>query len=387
MQSIVLVGGGLAAANAAETLRDEGFTGSLTIVAGEPLLPYERPPLSKGVLQGTEEFAVWRDAPWYDERGIRVVTGTSATGIDLAARSVALASGDRLPYDALLLDTGATPRRPDVPGADRALVLRTRADQQRLGSALGDGVRMVIVGGGWIGLEAAASARQAGAEVTVLVRDDAPLAAVLGPELARHLMALHRGHGVDIRTGVTVRAITEYGVRTDDGELPADVVLAAIGVRPEVELARRAGLAVTDGIVADTGLRTSDPHVWAAGDVALAEHTTLGPVRIEHWDNAIRQGKLAARRMLGQEGTFDWQPYFFTDQFEFSMEYVGHAAPSDRVEIRGDLAGNEFIAYWLGDDGRTVTGAMNVGIWDVNDTLRDPIGTRVNPAELTALRG
>jgi 3-phenylpropionate/trans-cinnamate dioxygenase ferredoxin reductase subunit len=158
-------------------------------------------------------------------------------------------------------------------------------------------------------------------------------------------------------------------------------------VAPSTTLAEAAGLAVSDGVITDSSLRTSDPHVWAAGDLALGLNTALGPLRVEHWDNAIRQGKLAARAMLGHDVTYDWQPYFFTDQFEFSMEYVGHGSPSDTVEIRGDLDGNECIAYWLGGaDGRTVTAGMNVGIWDVNDTLRAMIGTSVNPDELTDLR-
>lgn len=387
MDSIVIIGGGLAAANAVETLRDEGFDGPLTLIAAEPVLPYERPPLSKDVLQGTAEFEVLHDAHWYDERATRVITGTAATAVDLAARTVTLADGTEVAYDKLLLATGAAPARPEVPGAERALVLRTHADEQLLRSRFAEGVRVAIIGGGWIGLEVAASARQSGAEVIVLVRGEAPLAGVLGPRLSEHLVALHRGHGVEVRTGVTVSAITEAGVLTDDGPVVADVVLAATGVTPSAALAEQAGLAVADGVVTDAALRTSDPQVWAAGDLALALHTTLGPIRIEHWDNAIRQGKLAARSMLGQNAAYDWQPYFFTDQFEFSMEYVGHGRPTDAVEVRGDLAANEFVAYWLGgDDGRTVTAGMNVGIWDVNDSLRDLIGTSVDPQQLTDLR-
>ncbi|HVK45939.1 MAG TPA: FAD-dependent oxidoreductase [Micropruina sp.] len=387
MDSIVIIGGGLAAANAVETLRDEGFDGPLTVVAAEPLLPYERPPLSKEVLQGRQPFEVLHDGSWYDERKVRVVTATEATAIEPAARTVTLDDGEELHYDKLLLATGAFPVRPDVPGAVHALLLRTRGDEQLLHSTFRDGAQVVIVGGGWIAMEVAASARQAGCDVTVLARGGTPLANVLGDEIAEHLVGLHRSHGVDVRTGVTVESITDSSVTTDDGDVVADVVLAATGVRPNTTLAERSGLGVADGIIADAGLRTSDPHVWVAGDGALALNTRLGPLRVEHWDNAIRQGKLAARSMLGLDAVYDWQPYFFTDQFEFSMEYVGHAAPSDTVEIRGDLAGNEFIAYWLGGtDGRTVTAGMNVGIWDVNDTLRAMIGTNVNPQELTDLR-
>ena len=387
MDSIVIIGGGLCAANAVETLRDEGFTGPLTVVAAEPLLPYERPPLSKDVLQGTAEFEVLHDAQWYAERDTRVITGQPATGLDLGGRTVTLADGTELHYDKLLLTTGAEPCRLEIPGAQRALVLRTRGDEQVLHAKVAGGARLVIIGGGWIALEVAASARQNGADVTVLVRGEAPLADVLGRQLSDHLVALQRAHGVDVRTSTTVTEITATGVETSDGPLAADVVLAAIGVAPSTTLAEAAGLAVSDGVITDSSLRTSDPHVWAAGDLALGLNTALGPLRVEHWDNAIRQGKLAARAMLGHDVTYDWQPYFFTDQFEFSMEYVGHGSPSDSVEIRGDLDGNEFIAYWLGGaDGRTVTAGMNVGIWDVNDTLRAMIGTSVNPDELTDLR-
>jgi 3-phenylpropionate/trans-cinnamate dioxygenase ferredoxin reductase component len=385
MNRIVVIGAGLTAANAVETLREEGYTGALTVVGAEPVLPYERPPLSKEVLQGAKEFTVLHDAQWYGERDVRVITDTEATAIDLAAQTVTLGTGESLGYDGLLYAAGAIPRLPDIPGADRALTLRTHADEQRLRSTFGEGVALAVIGGGWIGLEVAASARAAGVDVTVFSRG-LPLEKVLGSELAEHLVALHAQHGVAVRSDA-VEGIDDDGVRTSAGPVAADVVLAAVGVAPATELAETAGLAVTDGVVTDPSFRTSDPRVWAAGDAALVTHTTLGPLRVEHWDNAIRQGKAAARAMLGQDVVYDWQPYVFTDQFEFSMEYVGHSSPSDTVEIRGDLAENEFIAYWIGgDDGRTVTAGMNVGIWDVNDTLREMIGTTVNPAELSDLR-
>lgn len=382
MDRIVVIGAGLTAANAVETLREEGYAGELTVVGREPVLPYERPPLSKDVLQGAE-FEVLHDAAWYGERDVRVITGTEATAIDLAARTVTLATGEDMHYDGLLYAAGAQPRTLDVPGGDRALTLRTIADEQLLHSRFADGGRLVIVGGGWIGMEVAASARQDGMDVTVLSRDGLPLAHVLGREVAEHLAALHAGHGVEILTGVDTLEITDDGVTTSQGDLAADVVLAAVGAVPATALAEAAGLAVTDGVVTDTGFRTTDPNVWAAGDAALVTHTTLGPLRVEHWDNAIRQGKAAARAMLGQDVAYDWQPYFFTDQFELSMEYVGHSSPDDAVEIRGDLAENAFIAYWLGgEDGRTVTAGMNVGIWDVNDALREMVGTTVDPGQL-----
>lgn len=387
MDRIVVIGAGLAAANAVETLREEGYEGELTVVGAEPVLPYERPPLSKEVLQGAKEFEVLHEAQWYGERDVRVITDTEVAALDLQARTATLSTGETLRYDAALYATGAQPRTLDIPGGERALLLRTHADEQLLRSRFAEGTRLVTIGGGWIGLEVAASARQQGVDVTVLEHFPLPLENVLGREIAEHLRALQESHGVVIRTGVDALELTDDGVLTSEGEVAADVVLAAVGVTPRVGLAEAAGLAVGNGVIADTSFRTSDPHVWAAGDVALVTHATLGPLRVEHWDNAIRQGKAAARAMLGQDVRFDWQPYFFTDQFEFSMEYVGYSSPDDAVEIRGDMASNEFIAYWLGgDDGRTVTAGMNVGIWDVNDTLREMVGTSVDPGQLTDLR-
>jgi 3-phenylpropionate/trans-cinnamate dioxygenase ferredoxin reductase component len=383
MDDIVIVGAGLAAANAVETLRAEGYEGRLTLVGSEPLLPYERPQLSKERLKGAE-FALLHDAAWYAEHDAVARTSTTVTALDLAGGAVVLDGGERLRFDAVLLATGAAPRVPDLTGVEQALQLRTAADAERLLQAFEPGSRLVLVGGGWIGLEVAAAARGAGLEVTVLERGDLPLRRVLGPTLAGHLTQLHRDHGVDVRTGVTTTAITAGGVETSAGLVPADQVLVAVGAVPRITLAEAADLAVDGGIVVDERLRASDPRVLAAGDVALARHTTYGPLRVEHWDNAIRQGQLAARSMLGQDTVYDWAPYFFTDQFEFSMEYVGHSSPDDEVVVRGDLAANEFVAYWLRDG--VVTAGMNVNVWDVNDRLRELVGTRVDPAQLTDLR-
>jgi 3-phenylpropionate/trans-cinnamate dioxygenase ferredoxin reductase subunit len=383
MDDIVIVGAGLAAANAVETLRAEGYHGRLTLVGSEPLLPYERPQLSKDRLKGAE-FALLHDADWYAERDVVARTSTTATALDLAGATVTLDGGERLRFDAVLLATGAAPRVPDLTGVERALQLRTAADAERLLATFEPGRRLVLVGGGWIGLEVAAAARGAGLEVTVLERGDLPLRGVLGPTLAGHLTQLHRDHGVDVRTGVTTTAITADGVETSAGPVPADQVVVAVGAVPRPTLAESADLEVNGGIVVDERLRASDPRVFAAGDVALARHTAYGPLRVEHWDNAIRQGRLAARSMLGQDAVYDWEPYFFTDQFEFSMEYVGHGGPDDEVIVRGDLSTHEYVAYWLRDG--VVTAGMNVNVWDVNDRLRELVGTRVDPAQLTDLR-
>ncbi len=396
IERIVIIGGGLAAANAVETLRQEGFTGTVTVIGKEPHLPYERPPLSKSYLMGekTADDLPPHDAAWYDEHDVAVLTSTEATAIDPAARTVSLDSGAVLEYDALLVATGAEPRFPDLPGAEAAAYLRTKEDSDRLKQAFAVGGKAVMVGGGWIGLELAAAASAAGMEVTVLEMAPLPLGQVLGETVARYLVDLHTRHGVDIRTGVTVESIDTAdgrptGVVISDGSLPADLVVVAIGAAPATALAAAAGLEIADpgaggGIVVDEHLRSSDPRIWAAGDVANAVHTHLGALRVEHWDNAIRQGKAVARSMLGQDVAYDWQPYFYTDQFDFGMEYVGRGSAADDVEIRGSLESGEFIAYWL--DGDTVTAGMNVNIWDVNDKLREMVGTKVDRETLTDLR-
>ena len=386
-QSVVVIGAGLTAANAVETLRESGFEGSITIVGREPHPPYERPPLTKGYLTGADplESAFPHDSEWYDAQRIRLLSDTSAVGIDRKARTVALSTGETLPYDALLIATGASPRVPNLPGADTAFYVRTIDDSEKLKAAFEQGGRVAIVGGGWIGLEVAAAARGYGRDVTVLEQFDLPLGHILGTDIATYLRDLHVRNGVDVRTGVSVTAITPDGVTTSAGTVPADIVVVAVGVAPETGLAGDAGLEVDNGIVVDQHLRTSDPRILAAGDVANAFNTTLGTrLRVEHWDNAIRLGKLAGRVIAGEDASYDWQPYFYTDQFEFSMEYVGHAATDDEVVVRGALEDNEFIAYWL--DGTKVTAAMNVNIWDVNDRLREIVGTEVDPETLTDMR-
>ena len=382
----VIVGAGLAAAHAVETLRDGGYAEPVTVIGDEPELPYERPALSKSYLQGKAGDLHVHDSGWYAERDVDLRTGTRAVGIDRQARQVGLATGEPVPYEHLVLATGAQPRTLPIPGTDLPGVhtLRTRADSDRLRDALARDERWVIVGGGWIGLEVAAAARGAGRHVTVLEYGPLPLQRVLGDRLARHFRDLHVGNGVDLRTGVSVRAIetspSGLAVRVDDEVVGADTVVLAVGARPDTELAERAGLTVDGGIVADERLRTSDPRVLAAGDVVAAQNTALGRrLRVEHWDNAIRQGRLAAGTILDTGGTYDWQPYFFTDQYDLGMEYVGHADPTDRVVVRGDMAGGEFIAFWLA--GQRVTAAMNVNVWDVNDDLRRLVGRNV-PADL-----
>lgn len=384
MSGVVVVGGGLTGATVATTLREEGYDGPVTIVGAEPHAPYERPLLSKGYLLGTQrrDEAFVHPPPWYPEHDVELRTGVAVTALDRAAGQVLLDDGTRLPYDHVVLATGARPRRLGVPGADLPGVryLRRLEDADRLLAAFGERPRVVVVGGGWIGLETAAAAREAGLEVTVLESGPVPLGRVLGPEMARVFADLHRAHGVDLRTGVSVAAIEADrhgrvgGVRLGDGSLvPAGLVVVGVGAEPEVALAEAAGLEVADGVVVDEHLRTADPRVLAAGDVARAWRPALGRhLRVEHWANAGRQGALAARTILGTGATDDRLPYFYTDQYDLGMEYVGYAETSgegryDDVVVRGDLAGRQFIAFWV-RSGRVLAG-MNVNVWDVSEDI------------------
>jgi 3-phenylpropionate/trans-cinnamate dioxygenase ferredoxin reductase subunit len=376
---IVVVGGGLAAASCCDELRRRAYDGPLVVVGAEPHLPYERPPLSKGYLMGSQELDTVFVHPqdWYDERGIELRLDETATGLDLAARTVTVA-GEQLGYDRLLLATGATPRR--LPLLDDAgvptLYLRDVDDSQQVKATFGEGRRVLVVGAGWIGLEVAAAARTAGCEVVVVETVSQPLLRVLGPELGTMFAAMHREHGVDLRTGVSLdSARQEEGMSvvelSDGGSVSADAVVAGVGVLPSTEPGSGAGLETDNGIVVDARLCTSDPHVFAAGDVANAYHPVLGRhVRVEHWDNAIAQGRAAARSMLGGEEPYERLPYFFSDQYDFGMEYVGHVGPDgyDELVVRGDLASRVFTAFWV-HEGRVVAG-MHANDWDAIEPLR-----------------
>ena len=373
--TFAIVGAGLAGARAAETLRAEGFDGHVVLVGAEPHLPYERPALSKGYLQGSAEAPFVHPAEWYAEQDVDLRLGTRVTALDPAAHEIGTADGGRLRYTKLLLTTGSNVRRL----AD-AVTLRTLDDSDRLRAALRPGVRVVVIGAGWIGLEVAAAARTAGAEVTVLEQAPAPLLAVLGPEMAAVFAQLHVEHGVDLRCGVTVRAVRSDAVLLDDGAVPADLVVAGIGVTPDVDLARAAGLTVDNGILVDEHLRSSAPDILAAGDVANAYHPFPGKhVRVEHWANALHQPVVAAQTMLGQDAVYDRLPYFFTDQYDLGMEYTGFGG--GELVVRG--GGREFVAFWL-QDGR-LTAAMNVNVWTGVPEIAQQLirsGTRLDAAAL-----
>lgn len=378
--NIVVIGAGLAGANAVEELRNQGYTEDITLIGAEAHLPYERPPLSKGLLLGSvEPSSVFvHDANWYADQHVDVLTGTTVTDVDLDTCHVTV-TGGQIPYDRLLLATGATPRRlplPDQAGAD-VVYLRTLDDALALRARLAGHV--LIIGAGWIGLEVAAAARHAGATVTVVENAALPLVRVLGPEVAPLFAELHREHGVDLRLGTTVTAmVPNQGttqVRLADGHtLVADLILVGIGVQPDDQLAAAAGLATHNGILVDARLRSSEPHVYAAGDVANHDHPVIGRIRVEHWDTAIHQGRHAARAMLGSDEPYIRQPYFFTDQYDLGMEYVGHVGPDgyDEVVIRGDLASRVITAFWIQHN--QIVAGMHVNDWESIDTIRTWVG-------------
>jgi 3-phenylpropionate/trans-cinnamate dioxygenase ferredoxin reductase subunit len=378
--TFVIVGGGLAGAKAAETLREEGFDGAVVLFGAEPERPYERPPLSKGYLQGNDkrESVFVHPEQWYAEHDVDLRVGVTVDAIDPATRTVAF-GGQTLGYDKLLLATGASARLIDTPGAnlDGVFYLRTLGDSERLRSVLG-GRRVVVIGAGWIGLETAAAAQQAGGSVTVVEPQSAALLTALGPELGGMFTDLHRSHGVQFLFGETVKEIhgdaagRVGSVVTSGGTvIPAHVVIAGIGVVPNDGLASAAGLRVSNGVHADAALRTSDPDIYAAGDVANWLNPLFGRrIRVEHWANALASGPAAARSMLGKDVTYDPVPYFFSDQYDLGMECAGLPSPGsyDQVVYRGDREGMEFIAFWL-SGGRLIAG-MNVNVWDVTDDIQ-----------------
>ncbi|MGA4787724.1 NAD(P)/FAD-dependent oxidoreductase [Nocardia sp. AB354] len=392
----VIVGGGLAAAKLAESLRDNDFDGAITLIGEEAQLPYERPPLSKEHLLGKKSLADFtvHTEQWYRDHEVELLLGTTVTAIDRSSKTVALPDGSTRPYDKLALATGSRSRRLPIPGADAEGVhmLRTIGQSDALISLFGSARRLVVVGAGWIGLEVTAAARTAGLEVTVLEVGVVPLQGALGEEMGAVFGELHRAHGVDLRCGVKAAEIVTAdgkatGVRLDDDTVvDADAVLIAVGARPNIELAADAGLAVEGGVLVDESLASSDPDIVAVGDIAGQQHPVLGQrVRVEHWATALNQPAVAALTMLDRPATYDRLPYFFTDQYDLGMEYTGFVAPgaTTSVVVRGDTASREFVAFWL-DQGNRVLAGMNVNVWDVTDRIKELIlgGEPVNPDAL-----
>lgn len=390
-RTFVIVGASLAGAKAAETLRADGFDGRVVLIGSELERPYERPPLSKARLRGEHADIAVHDEDFYAEHGIELRASTRVTGLDPDAAVVHTEDGEAISYHRLLLATGARPRRLDVPGSELAGIhyLRTVEDADRLREALKRADRLAVVGAGWIGSEVAASARQLGVEVTLVDSGPAPLHRVLGAEIGSVYRELHVAHGVDYRPNSRVEAFVGEGavegLQTAAGEVVgADLVVVGVGVQPRTELAAMAGLELHGGIAVDQYLQSSDPRIFAAGDVAAAWHPYFGRrIRVEHWANARHQGVVAAKNMLGVATPYDRIPYFYSDQYDLGMEYAGHATSWDRVVFRGDPATRQFIAFWLADD-RVVAG-MNANIWDVNDAIKALIRSDrpVNPDHLS----
>jgi 3-phenylpropionate/trans-cinnamate dioxygenase ferredoxin reductase subunit len=388
----VIVGASLAGAKAAETLRREGFDGQIVLIGDEPVRPYERPPLSKGYLQGsTEREKVFvHDAGFYGSNDIDLRLSRQAETLDPKDRLVILDNGEQIGFDACLIATGAEPRRLNVPGSDLDGVyyLRDLADADRLGAAIASAEKVVVIGAGWIGCEVAASARQLNAEVAMVEAAPVPLGRVLGEELGRFYAEVHRNHGVELHLGVGLDSLAGDGkveeVRLADGHrIGCDVVVVGVGVAPRVELGVSAGVEVENGIVTDEHLATSAPNVYAAGDVANAWHPLFGRrIRLEHWSSALNQGPAAARSMLGQLTPYSKVPYFFSDQYDIGMEYSGYATEWDQVIYRGDPTSREFIAFWLHDG--LVAAGMNVNVWDVADHVAAMVAAQV-PVDPTRL--
>ncbi|MDQ1670016.1 MAG: 3-phenylpropionate/trans-cinnamate dioxygenase ferredoxin reductase component [Actinomycetota bacterium] len=393
MATHVIVGASLAGAKAAEAMREHGFEGRIVLVGDERERPYERPPLSKGFLKGDEakDKVYVHPERWYADHDVELRLAVTVTGLHRTRKEIDLAGGERVGYDRLLLVTGSSPRKLTVPGADLAGVhyLRRLGDSERLREVFGRGGALVVVGGGWIGLEVAAAARHHGVEVTLIEPQPAPLHAALGREVGEIFAALHRRHGVDVRTGSGVTTIEGAdgkvtGVQTTTGQLvAADAVVVGVGVTPNVRLGEAAGLEVDNGIVVDERLQTSDGAIWAAGDVANAFHPLLDQqVRVEHWANASNQGTAAGAAMAAQADgkttePYTKLPYFFTDQYDLSMEYHGHVGRGgyDDVVLRGDPAsGSPWLAFWL-RQGRVLAG-MNVNDWDAADAIKALVRSR-----------
>ncbi|MCP2321781.1 3-phenylpropionate/trans-cinnamate dioxygenase ferredoxin reductase subunit [Hamadaea flava] len=388
MESVVIVGASLAGAKAAETLRAEGFTGRVVLIGEETELPYERPPLSKGYLLGNDprDGGQVHDQPWYAEQNIDLRLGTRVVAVDRHAHTVALADGQSVPYDRLLLATGSRVRRLDVPGSENSGVryLRTLPDSDQLRADLKPGTQVVVVGAGWIGLEVAAAARSHGCTVAVIETESLPLRRVLGDELGGLYRDLHAGHGVEFHLDSGVR---EFGgldgqvtdvVLTDGTEIPADLIVVGVGIRPATELAEACGLDLDNGIAVDSHLRTSDPDIFACGDVAAWNSRLVGSrIRVEHWANALNGGPAAAKSILDRDEPYDPVPYFYSDQYDLSMEYSGYVPLHgyDRIVVRGDLTvkpdgtAPEFLAFWI--SGERVLAGMNGNVWDVVDPIQD----------------
>jgi 3-phenylpropionate/trans-cinnamate dioxygenase ferredoxin reductase subunit len=368
-ETMVIVGASLAGASAAVTLRQEGFEGRVLLIGAEPQPPYERPPLSKEYLRSESSFedALVQAPDFYDENGIETRFGVRATRVDAAGKAVELDGGERLAYDKLLVATGGSNRRVPIPGIglERIHGLRTVADSERIRAEIAPGRKAVVVGMGFIGSEVAASLRQSGVEVTVVDRNTVPLRRVLGEDVGRVIEGIHRDHGTRLILRDTVAAFEGVGrverVTTARGRrIECDFAVVGLGVEPATELLAGTGVEIDNGIVVDEYCRTNVDGIYAAGDVANHYHPVFGRhIRIEHWKNALKQGPAAARSMLGDGDPYEEIPWFWSDQYEHSLQYAGFHTEWDELVVRGSMEERSFVAFYR-KDGR-VLAAVAIG--------------------------
>jgi len=350
---IVIVGGGAAGFAAAELLRRKGYEGELSMLSDDAAAPVDRPNLSKDYLAGNapEEWVPLRDEQFYTDQHIDLRLNTTVAGIDTQAREVALADGQRLPYDRLLLATGAEPVRLPLPGMDlpHVFTLRTLADCRAIIARAGEARRAVVLGASFIGLEVAAALRARGLEVHVVAPEARPLERVLGPQLGEFVRRLHEEHGVVFHLQDTAAAIEARRVRlTSGGEIDAGLVVAGVGVRPRLALAERAGLSIDRGVAVDARLQTSAPGIYAAGDIARWPDARTGAaIRVEHWVVAQRQGQVAALNMLGAGEKFDAVPFFWSQHYDVPINYVGHAESWDEIAVEGDISARDCLLRYM----------------------------------------
>jgi len=391
-QTFVIAGANLAGGRAAEALRKEGFDGRVVLIGAEPDPPYERPPLSKEYLRGQlprEKIFIHKPG-FYEKQRIELRLGVRATRLDLQERAVELESGERVPFDRLLLATGGRPRRLAVPGSDLGGIyeLRTVADSERIAAELRPGRRLVVIGAGFIGAEVAASARTQGLDVSVLEMAPVPLGRALGEEMGQIYAEIHRERGVELLTGEAIERFEGNGrvervVGASGRVIDCDFVVVGVGIDAATELAEQAGLIVDNGIVVDEYAETSAPGVFAAGDVARFHHPVLGErLRVEHWANAQNQGAVAAKNMLGRRESYVEIPWFWSDQYDLNLQYVGHATSWDEIVLRGDVAGRKFTAFYLKDGWLRAALAVNrfKDIRPSRELIK--LGVGVEPAKL-----